>query len=539
MSKRTSSAKKSLIVSGLIGTGGMFAAKLIGLAYSIPFSYILSNGDYIAIYGQAYSIYSYMLTIFQSGIPFAVAALVARYMTLNDAKTVLLIKKLAFSLLGLMGFVGMLLMFFTSQWIAPLMVSSQVGQMAKTLQILSLAVFLVPLLSAFRGYYQGLKEMEEYAFSQAFEQIFRVAFLLGASCLFVYVLGWESKWALYVSVLSTSVAALSAIARFVYFDRKNAWEIQAIADKQKEKARSSKALLKEIAILAVPYLFVAVFGNIDSLFNSVLLPTGLRIHGYSEEVQTVITGAVTYAGTKLTAIPMILGPGFATAIIPHISSALVSKDHQLVKKHIKDCLNIVLFIALPVSFCIFAYAKPIYNVLFYTSDLDISASVVRWLAIEGFFGTITPLITNLMVALELRRNVVSRLAVCTLIKGITMIPLMWLFGFPGAVISSMLGYLYLIFMNLSQIATVYHVNYKNTIRVVISTCLAIFALFLTSRLLNLLGLYGIEGSKLICLVQLAINGIVSLAVFVIVALVLKIPQNVFHFRLKSFRKHGE
>ncbi len=43
--------------------------------------------------------------------------------------------------------------------------------------------------------------MEEYAFSQAFEQIFRVGFLLSAACLIVYGLHIERRWALYTSVL--------------------------------------------------------------------------------------------------------------------------------------------------------------------------------------------------------------------------------------------------------------------------------------------------------------------------------------------------
>ena len=70
----------------------------------------------------------------------------------------------------------MILLFTLSNVIAPAMVAKNADIMANCLKILSLAIFLVPVLSAFRGYYQGLKEMEEYAFSQAFEQVFRVAF---------------------------------------------------------------------------------------------------------------------------------------------------------------------------------------------------------------------------------------------------------------------------------------------------------------------------------------------------------------------------
>ena len=36
-------AKKSIIAGGLIGTGGFFIAKAIGLLYSVPFSTILGS----------------------------------------------------------------------------------------------------------------------------------------------------------------------------------------------------------------------------------------------------------------------------------------------------------------------------------------------------------------------------------------------------------------------------------------------------------------------------------------------------------------
>ena len=64
---KSSAAKKSIIVGGLIGTGGLFVSKLIGLAYTIPFSYILQSEAYQSVYAQSYNIYAYLLTIFQSG----------------------------------------------------------------------------------------------------------------------------------------------------------------------------------------------------------------------------------------------------------------------------------------------------------------------------------------------------------------------------------------------------------------------------------------------------------------------------------------
>ena len=259
--EKKNSVKNSVIISGLIGTGGLFVAKLLGLIYSIPFSSILGSEAYMGYYGQAYNIYSYVLNVFTAGFPFAVATLVARYTVLKDAKTVLLVKKISLSFLAVTGFIGMLILMASAGFLAPLMVEEDPEIMANVIRILSVAIFLVPVLSAFRGFYQGMKEMEEYAFSQAFEQLFRVGFLLSAACLIVYVFGWERKWALYASVLSTSVAAIAAIAQIVHFDRTHCKPIIEQAAVQKEKPVDSKKLLKEFFVLAIPYLPVSsLFG---------------------------------------------------------------------------------------------------------------------------------------------------------------------------------------------------------------------------------------------------------------------------------------
>ena len=108
---------------------------------------------------------------------------------------------------------------------------------------------------------------QQYAFSQAFEQVFRVGFLLSISCLFVYVLGLERKWALYVSVLSTSVAAIAAIAQFLAFDKRKKQEIVLESQTQKKTGISQNKIAKEMFILAIPYMISAIFGYSQDVYK--------------------------------------------------------------------------------------------------------------------------------------------------------------------------------------------------------------------------------------------------------------------------------
>lgn len=530
--QESSRVKKSIILSGLVGTGGMFVAKLIGIIYAIPFSSILGSDAYMGIYGQAYNIYSYVLSVFTAGFPFAIATLVARYTVLKDAKAVLLIRKCSIGMLAVLGFFGMLMMFAFSGVLAPLMVAQSVEVMSVSLKILSLAVFLVPVLSAFRGFYQGRKEMEQYAFSQAFEQVFRVGFLLSISCLFVYIIGLERKWALYVSVLSTSVAAIAGILQFIHFDKKKIKGIKAQAKIQSETTHSSKALLKEMCILAVPYMISAIFGYSQQIFNAVLLPTGLHLHQYDEATISTIISAANYVGVKITAIPMILAPGFTAAIIPHITEALTKKDWKRTKKNIIDCLNVVLCIGIPISFCIFLYAQPINYTLFYTENLSMSSYVLAWMAFEGFLGTVGPVTTNLMMALGLKKTSLKRIMIATLIKGCLIVPLTMIFGFAGSVLSSLIGDGYMILFNLREVQKIYQVNFKKTGIILIRTGAVVLVMWIVCSLLNAIGFTGSEGSKLIAFLLMCFNGLITLVAGLAAACLLRLPQAVFHIRLR-------
>ena len=100
--------KNSLVLSGLVGTAGLFVAKLLGLLYSIPLSSILGSDALMSYYGTSYQIYSYVLNVFTAGVPFAISTIVAKYTVLNDNHSLRIVKKVSMSLMQIMqGPLGM------------------------------------------------------------------------------------------------------------------------------------------------------------------------------------------------------------------------------------------------------------------------------------------------------------------------------------------------------------------------------------------------------------------------------------------------
>lgn len=528
------SNKKSLVRNSMISLAGFFVAKLLGLIYTIPLATILSSDAYMNYYGTAFRIYSYILQIFTAGFPMVIATLVASYATLDDPRTVLRVKKISLRFLSISGFCGMVFLMLVSWPLGGLVAGSEnAAIMRNVLIILSFALFFVPILSAYRGYIQGLKEIEEYAFSQTFEQFVRVGFLLGVSCILVYVFHTERVWALYASVAATSVSALAALFQVARYSKKSVTELSEAAKKQTTPAVNGRKLFRDFIVLSIPYFASAILGYIDDPLYSLALPGALKMSGASTANVDVILSAVNYVGSKLTAIPMIVSPGFTAAIIPHISSALAIHDYHTIRKSVTEILSIVLYIAAPISFCIFLYAKPVYYVMFYTNNLELSSNVVRWISLEGFIGSVLPILTNLMLVLQLRRKGLQSLILYSIVKIILIVPAVMMLGFPGVVICTAVAAVFFFWNNVSEIRKKYHVNFSALPRQALVIAAGLLVMLGVCTLFNHLGFEGASGSKLVCLFKMCVNGLFTVAAFGAFTWLLGLPQAVFGLKGKK------
>lgn len=561
--KAISNRKQSIITGALISSAGIFVAKFIGLFYAVPFNTLLGNEANVAMYGVAYNIYSYLLNIFTAGFPFAVATMVAKYTSKGDYRTSLMIRKLSTLVMICFGAFAMLLVILFSSPLAKLVLptsdvgvaqaigylkpatqivstSADISTMRLVLILISFALFFVPVLSATRGFYQGLKEMEVYALSQVLEQIARVAFLLILSAIAIYVFHYGHVWSVYFGVISTSVAAILAFLHLKFYDRKTMPTMRKMAKEQEIVANTDrKAILQELVMIAMPYLFSAILGYSDTIVNTVFLKNGLEAHGNTGQEIVLITGCINYGVLKLMSIPMILAPGFSSAIIPHITSALAKQDYKQIRKNIRDCFDIVLYIGVPISFCLFIYAKPLYDILFPPAnpgDLEVCAEILKWFSIEALFSTINPVITALMMAVGQRKLCIRFQVIMVSIKFILSYPMLYFFGYSGVVISSMISMGFYLIMGMYSLAHQYHVNWKYTLHKFFIIVLGCTVMFLLAWLCELIGLKGYGQGRMIGIVQLGVSGIIALGGYIVLTGIFQLPQTLFHIDLNRINK---
>ena len=162
--KKDITMKKNTFVKGaLITTIGIVLTKILGILYVIPFHAIIGD-EGGALYGYAYTIYLFFVSFSSAGVPLAISKLVSEYQTLGYMKA----KQRAF-VIGkrisvLIGIVCFLLVYI----FAPLLAKGILGNVSGgnsvsditfVIRVISSAILIGPILSVYRGFFEGHKFM--------------------------------------------------------------------------------------------------------------------------------------------------------------------------------------------------------------------------------------------------------------------------------------------------------------------------------------------------------------------------------------------
>lgn len=538
--------KQSLLLGGLISSAGILISKFLGLLYVIPFNDILETAANRSYYAQTYNIYSYVLNIATAGLPFAIATLIARYASRGDYRTCLLVKKISFYTMAAFGFICMVCMIVFSNTIAHAIVpeGGDVAIMRTVTIMISLAIFIIPILSSLRGFYQGLKEMELYSSSQVLEQLSRILFLLGFGAFFVYILKQDSVWALYFGVIAASVAGIATI---LYIQIRGKSSLQAVKKEAMIQKLVTEAepreIFRELIFVAIPFLLTSLFGYCDVIINQFDLKPGLEAFAGASAYTPALSDAIFYKATKIIAIPMILAPGFSAAIIPYITSAVEKGKIKMVRKYIGDCVESVVYLAIPICLGILLFSQGIIFTLFGGQDLMLNANVLSWFAIEAFVATVCPIFASIVMAIGYRRLAIRNSFLFAVVKLVLNRPFIMWFGFPGIILSSFVASAVFAAANIQIIRKYYRMNWTYTVRKIIIMIIGGIGFYLVYLVFSFFGLPFYTGSRFLALLLLGGMGIVAVLAYFGITAFCGVPQTIFHFELhdiidkvKRFRK---
>ena len=523
--------KQSFILGSLTGSVGVFIAKAIGLLYVVPFTALATENNMV-FYSASFTYYNILLQISSAGLPYAISAIVAKYANRDDYKTVVLVRKLSTGILAASGFLMSIIfvLLSTSQSrtiLGPNTTPEDVEIMIRCFKILAIALFLVPILYSYRGFYQGLKDMQVYATTQVLEQFARVAALLGLGFIFVRVMHFDAIYSVYMAILATSIGAGAAILYYIHYDHRHYGPISRAARNQQKPAVEVNLLLAEIIGFGIPYLLSSILGNTQILINTRYFIRVMTGFGMEYETAKLIYGIIELNCDKLTSIPQVLGIGFSAGIVPYMTIALENNNIDELKRNIRDCLDTVLYIGLPICFCMFALARPIYYVMYGNRNLNYGEICLTFSSILGLATTLTPICNSMMMTLKLRKEVIFYLCVGFAVKCITFYPMLKYTGYTGAITSSILTSLSIIYLDLSKLHNIYGVTYTNTLGKFLKMLFACFAMNVLFFGLKMIGFTITESSRLIALLQLGVYGILGIILYLYLTSLMKIPESIF------------
>ena len=527
----------TLLIGGLTSTAGMIITKAIGLLYVAPFRAMIGAENYI-YYAAGYEVYDLILTISLAGLPFAIAAIVSKYMELEDYKTVMLLKKISHGLLGVFGFIGAsaVILFVNSIISTRGVISVDKAVIYRNVYlIMSLSIFTVPLLSSYRGFFQGIKDFKSYSISQIVEQVSRVSFLLGLGGLSIYVFNSDKIYGVYIALIATAISAISAILYLAIYKKSEISKVADLASLQLEPAKEVAVLVKELFKFAIPYLFSVILANRFGFTNMFLLPTSLQSFGYSSEVTQIYTSLITNEAVKLMSIPVVLATGFAVAIIPQMSQSLVRNDVRAIEKDVTLSVESVLYIGLPILCAMYLLSEEIYFMLFGGSSeiVQMGGEVLKAHVVVGILGNLMPVINALTMTLNLRRQTIAVLLVSFLINFISFPLFISTFGWVGALLTMMLTTGIVVFYSIFIIRKRYKNSFKYTIRKLLFISIGLSAMTLSYYLLKSLGLSVISLGRFKGLFTLAVYGLLMVLAYGVVTNVLYLPQSILNIDFKK------
>jgi stage V sporulation protein B len=340
-------SNKKLLKGAFILAFAGLTAKFLGIFFKIPLQRLIGD-EGMGLFGLPYPLYTVMLSISITGFPAAVSKLISEKLAGDDVEGANKIFKVSLVMLISIGLFSSAFLYFGAHYIIELLdwprdsYYSIVG--------LSIAPLFVSIMSAFRGYFQGMQLMIPTAISQIVEQIGRV--IIGVGLSFYTIsrgIGYAAGAASFGASAGSILGVITLVICYFIFKKnaKNGW-----IGKRKERnynQPSSWSIVKQITWFAIPISIGGILSSIMTLIDAIMVPSRLLKGGYTVEGITVLYGQLTGKAVTLMNVPLTFSVAMAASVIPAIAESYSRKNTYELGDKTKSALRITIIIALPAA----------------------------------------------------------------------------------------------------------------------------------------------------------------------------------------------
>ena len=518
--------------------------KIIGALYKIPLNQIIGEQGF-GYFNTAYQIYNVLLMISTAGLPVAMSRMISQASSIGDYGRVRKIYTVSKTIFLTLGILSAGLMFGFSGILAEALGQPNAQPAIATL---APASFLICLMSTYRGFFQGQRNMIPTSVSQVLEALIKLIVGIAAAFLLLYYTQ-SIPLAAGGAIFGVTMSCLVSSFYLNHCYRKAMKTMPAV-----EATGSTKEIAKGLLAIAVPITIGSaglqlltvletgvymgqLFDNVDTTMNAQQLLEQMKIYDYTfedlkkpleeltrkESIQFIID---TQKGIYDMAITIFNMPcAFITpvtiSVIPAITAQISSGDTQGAKKTEESAVRVTALIAMPCAIGLAVLAEPVTALLggYSGKMLALATPLMTILGVCIMFNA-TVLLTNAIMQAHGRVNLpVVNMFVGGILK---LIAIFILTGNPhigiiGTPIGSILCYVTITVLNIITVRKVLPdppAIVKNMLRALLSALIMGGVAYGAWCGLKFLG---ITSRLILCGAPIAVGGVV----YLVMAIVLK------------------
>ncbi len=434
-------ASQSFLKGAFVLTVSMILVKLCGLLQKVLLTNLYSTlgstyGEFgSGLFANAYELYVPLFTLATIGFPVAISRMVSESFAKGRYKDVRRIYKVAKPFFIIMGTACFFLMV-----VGGFIYVDYIDSPYSLFAILMLAptIFFGCLVSVYRGYFEGLRNMTPTALSEVIEAVAKIAIGVVASYVVINVgfreytaqgtifgLSFNSQDEAYRTLLSFSVAAsifgitMGSVLSFLYLkirflvrkgDIAPEYYINSVG--ALSKGETFKNMLKIALPVGVGALVMSFANSLDATILNRILKNMASHSPYellaqypqlekeilsSNTAHTCIWGYYSSCLTILSIVTAVTQV-FGTSAMPNVTNAYTKGDKGELKKSIETVMKLTSVFAFPCGVGLAVLAKPILSLVYYSNPNipEYGAQVLQIMGIASIFmGLCTPVCSML------------------------------------------------------------------------------------------------------------------------------------------------
>ncbi|KUO96401.1 putative polysaccharide biosynthesis protein [Ferroacidibacillus organovorans] len=370
-------SSRAMVKGAAILTLAAILSKVMGSIYTVFLQNVIGDSG-MGLYQMAYPIYATLLIISTAGFPVAVSKFVSEHAAFGDVESARRVYRVSSVLLGVLGMVTAVGLYLFAAQFARI---SGDPRSVYAIRAIAPALFIVPMVSSLRGYFQGWQQMKPTAISQLIEQLIRVTTILCGAYIAIR-LGMGNSTAAAVAAFGAVTGGLAAwgvLAIYAWRARKRGslerthesagqrGTSERAAQRghaSREGRKSTRSLVWQLIYYAVPVslgaLVIPIISNVDALTVTNLL----KHQGFTQEAATRAFGLLSGRAFKLAMLPATLASSVGAALLPSVSEAHTLRNESGTAERVQTGLRMTALFSIPAAVGLTVLARPIDIMLF-------------------------------------------------------------------------------------------------------------------------------------------------------------------------------